>query len=128
MAIGFQISGTGITTATIRPDNDLTAKRKPSVRTARFGGGYEQRSKSGINSIEETYSINMKNREKATADDIVKFFDDKAGVTSFPFTVPDTNSSGDERTIQVVCENYGIQYASGDYYNVTAKFRRIYGV
>jgi len=128
MAVGFQISGTGITTATIRPDNDLSSKFKPLVRISKMGDGYEQRSKKGLNSIIETYTVNMKNREKATADDIIKFFEIKAGITSFPFTIPDTNSSGDEKTIQVVCDNYGITYGSGNYYNVTAKFRRIYGV
>ena len=128
MAIGFQISGTGITTATIRPDNDLKAQHKAKIRTARFGDGYEQRSKDGINSISEIYTINMKNREKATADDIIKFFEDKAGITSFPFTIPDTNSSGDEKTVRVVCDTYSIQYVSGNYYNVNAKFKRIYGI
>ena len=49
MAIGFQISGTNITTATIRPDNDLTRSTKSLVRKIRFGDGYEQRGKKGIN-------------------------------------------------------------------------------
>ena len=35
--IGFQISGTNITTATIRPDNDLTKNSKPKVKIAKFG-------------------------------------------------------------------------------------------
>ena len=55
MAIGFQISGTGITTATIIPDKTLTRKSSPQVRKAKFGDGYEQRAKKGLNSIEEEY-------------------------------------------------------------------------
>jgi len=126
MAIGFEISGTDITTATIRPDNDLTRTSTPKVRITKFGNGYEQRGKMGLNPLEEIYAVNMKNREKATADDIIKFFEDKAGVTSFNFTVPDSNASGSERTIKVVCDNWSINYGNGSYYNVTGKFRRIY--
>ena len=51
MAIGFQISGTNITTATIRPDNDLSRATKSLTRKIRFGDGYEQRGKKGINSF-----------------------------------------------------------------------------
>ena len=132
--IGFEISGTNITTATVRPDNDLARSSKPRVRTVRFGHGYEQRGVSGINNITETYRVNMKNREKTAADDIIKFFDDKAGITSFSFTVPDSNSSTNDsdgnpvKTIKVVCDNYSIQYANANHYNVSANFRRVYGV
>ena len=126
MAIGFEISGTNITTATIRPDNDLSRTSTPKVRITKFGNGYEQRGKMGLNALDETYAVNMKNRENTAADDIIKFFEDKAGVTSFNFIVPDSNASGSERTIKVVCDNWSINYGNGSYYNVTAKFRRIY--
>ncbi len=126
MAIGFQISGTNITTATIRPDNDLTRSTKSLVRKIRFGDGYEQRGKKGINSLQESYKVQLKNREKSVADDIIKFFDDKGGVTSFDFTVPDENATSSERTIKVVCENYNINYSNGSYYTIGATFRRIY--
>ncbi len=132
--IGFQISGTNITTATIRPDNDLRRNSKPKVRTAKFGDGYEQRAAKGINHIEETYKLNMKNRERTVADDIVKFFDDKGGVSSFDFTIPDANSSTNDSdgnpvsTIKVVCDSWSIQYGNANHYNVDASFRRIYGV
>lgn len=126
--IGFEISGTGITTATIRPDNTLTRSSKPSTRVVKFGNGYEQRGRAGINNIEETYSITMSNREKATADDIVKFLDNTFGVTSFDFTVPDSNSDTNVSTIKVVCDDYAINYGNGNYYDVNASFRRVYGV
>jgi len=130
--IGFQISGTNITTATIRPDNDLTRNAKPQVRTSRFGDGYEQRAAKGINHIEETYKINMKNRERTVADDIVQFFEDKGAVSSFDFTIPDANSSTNDSdgspvtTIKVVCTSWALQYGNANHYNVTAQFKRIY--
>tara|TARA_Y200000002_G_scaffold381621_1_gene396124 strand:+ start:2666 stop:3070 length:405 start_codon:yes stop_codon:yes gene_type:complete len=130
--IGFQISGTNITTATIRPDNDLAKNSKPKVKVARFGDGYEQRAAKGINHIEESYRVTMKNRERTVADDIVKFFDDKGGVSSFDFTVPDANGSTNDSsgnpvtTIKVVCSTWSLQYANANHYNVSAQFKRIY--
>ena len=132
--IGFQISGTDITTATVRPDNDLTRNSKPKVRVIKFGNGYEQRSKEGLNHIDQTFKVTMKNREKATADDILKFFEDKGGISSFDFTFPDANSTTNDSsgnavsTVKVVCDTWSIQYAYGSHYNVNATFRRIYGV
>lgn len=130
--IGFQISGTNITTATIRPDNDLTRTSKPKVIISKFGDGYEQRGTAGMNHIQQTFKVTMKNREKSVADDIVKFFEDKGGVTSFDFTFPDANSSTNDSdgnavsTVKVVCTTWSIQYAYGSHYNVSGNFRRIY--
>jgi phage-related protein len=132
--IGFQISGTGITTAVIRPDNDLTKSSKPKVKISRFGDGYEQRAKPGINHIAEKYKITLKNREKSVADDIIKFFNDKGGISSFDFTLPDSNSSTNDSygntvsTIKVVCDSWNLQYSNASNYNVSAMFRKIHGV
>ena len=74
------------------------------------------------------------NRERTVADDIVKFFDDKGGVLSFDFTIPDANSSTNDSdgnpvtTVKVVCTNWSVQYANANHYNVSAQFKRIYGV
>lgn len=128
MAIGFQISGTNITTATIIPDKTLARTSAPRVRSAKFGDGYEQRAKSGLNSIDESFTVNFVNRTKATIDDLNKFFDDKAGVTSFDFTIPDTDNTTTtgEKTIRVVCKEWSTQYSNSDHYSMSASFERIY--
>lgn len=128
MAIGFQISGTNITTATIIPDKTLARTSAPRVRSAKYGDGYEQRAKSGLNSIDESFTLNFVNRTKATIDDLNKFFDDKAGVTSFDFTIPDTDNTTTtgEKTIRVVCKEWSTQYSNSDHYSMSASFERIY--
>ena len=128
MAIGFQISGTNITTATIIPDKTLARTSAPRVRSAKYGDGYEQRAKSGLNSIDESFTLNFVNRTKATIDDLNKFFDDKAGVTSFDFTIPDTDNTTTtgEKTISVVCKEWSTQYSNSDHYSMSASFERIY--
>ena len=130
--MGFQISGTGITTQYIMPDKTLTRKVKPNVLTANFGDGYQQRIAYGNNSLEETFSTAFTNRPKAEADDITKFFELKKGVTAFTFGYPDenastTDSSGNKVTvIKVVCDDWDTTFVNVDVYSVKASFRKVY--
>jgi phage-related protein len=125
MAIGFDLGG-GL--GVVVPDKTMTRQAKPSVHLAKFGDGYEQRIANGINSIKETYSVSFRHRTKADIDDIVDFFDTKAGVTKFPFIVPDTNNTTatGEHTVQVVCDDYSTNFEYDDFYTLTATFRRVY--
>tara|TARA_X000001036_G_scaffold380857_1_gene372531 strand:- start:349 stop:954 length:606 start_codon:yes stop_codon:yes gene_type:complete len=91
MAIGFTVPN--IPTRKVLPDKTLSRQAAPRVRVAQFGEGYQQRAIDGINNIVDTYSIMFANREKIEADDILAFFDTKAAVTAFDFTIPDTNST-----------------------------------
>lgn len=122
MAIGFLLLD-GVTVA--RPDKNLNRTSSPRVLKATFGDGYEQRIADGINNIQEEYSIAFNNRTKEEIDDITAFFASKNGVTSFDFTIPDSNNSG-ESTVKVVCEQYNQNYTYGDFYGCTAMFRRVY--
>lgn len=91
MAIGFSV--TNITDRKIIPDKTLSRQTSPRVRTQRFGDGYEQRLTEGINNLSDIFSLSFSNRTKEEADDIIAFFEAKAGVDSFDFTIPDTNST-----------------------------------
>ena len=122
MEIGFLLLD-GVSVA--RPDKNLSRTSAPRVLKATFGDGYEQRLADGINNIQEEYSIAFNNRTKEEIDDITAFFASKNGVTSFDFTIPDSNNSG-KSTIKVVCEEYSQNYTYGDFYGCTAMFRRVY--
>lgn len=122
MALGF----TDLGNTPRVPDKGFTKTSKPRVRKMVFGDGYEQRAVDGINNLTETYNLTFSNRTKAETDDIIAFLDSKAGVTLFNFTVPDTNSSGSEKTIKVVCDTYSQTYSYDDFYTCTATFRRVY--
>jgi len=122
MAIGFaDLTGTNRV-----PDRGLTQTIAPRTLKIQFGDGYEQRVVEGINNINQTFSLTFSNRPKAEIDDIVAFFDNKAGVTAFNYTYPDSNAGGGERTIKVVCETYNQNYSNNDFYSCTATFRRVY--
>ncbi len=122
MAIGF----TDLGAVQRIPDKTLTRNNKPRVIKIQFGDGYEQRVQEGINNINQSFSVSFNNRPKAEIDDIMAFLDNKAGTTAFDFTYPDTNASGNERTVKVVCEDYTQTYSFDDFYSCTATFRRVY--
>jgi len=125
MAVGFNVGGT---LGNVVPDKAMTKKSSPKVLRASFGDGYEQRIVNGINSITEQYSVSFRHRTKEDIDDIVDFFDVKAGVTKFPFTLPDTNNTtaSGEHTVQVVCEDYNTNFEYDNFYTLSATFRRVY--
>tara|TARA_R110000823_G_scaffold164319_2_gene296502 strand:+ start:308 stop:676 length:369 start_codon:yes stop_codon:yes gene_type:complete len=121
MALGFTVGATNIS-----PDKQLTRSTSPKVKIATFGDGYEQRLRDGINGLSESYNLSFNNRSKNDIDDIVAFFDTKHGVVPFNFTIPDSNGSGSETTIKVVCDTYTQKYDYDNFYSATATFRRVY--
>ena len=111
MALGF----TDLTSTVRKPDKMMTSSSTPNVLLANFGDGYEQRLAAGINNLVQEYSVSFDNRTKEEIDDITAFFTDKAGVTKFDFTIPDSNNSG-ETTIKVICASWSQAYKYGDFY------------
>ena len=120
MALGFTVGS-----LQVLPDKGLTRQSTPRVLKVQFGDGYEQRIAEGLNSSNENYQISYSNRPKAEIDDIAAFMDEKKGVTSFNYVIPDTNNGG-ETTIKVVCDQYNLVYVSDSSYTFTATFRRVY--
>ena len=123
MAIGFDVGGT---LGVVVPDKGLKRNSKPRVHISKFGDGYEQRVGNGINPLEQTISVSFATRPKADIDDIVAFFETKAGYASFNFTLPDTNGGSNEETIKVVCDDWNQSWDYDDYYTLDANFRRVY--
>ena len=125
MELGFTTSP-AFGSRTVSPDKGLTRTSSPKVLVAKFGDGYEQRLPNGINSIDETFNATFNNRTKEEIDDITGYLASLKGATSFTYTIPDTNGSGNETSIKVVCENYSQVYNYGDFYSAMATFRRVY--
>jgi phage-related protein len=123
MAIGFDVGGS---LGVVVPDKRLSTGTAPRVHIAKFGDGYEQRVGNGINVLEQEYEVTFVNRTKEDIDDIAAFLESKAGVTSFTFVVPDSNESGSELSMKVVCSSWNQTWSYDNYYNLTATFRRVY--
>ena len=59
MAIGFTTSSNFGSRAVV-PDKGMSAPYKPRVLSAKFGDGYEQRLRDGINNVERTLTGSLK--------------------------------------------------------------------
>ena len=123
MALGFDVGGT---LGVVNPDKGFSVKRNPQVYEVSFGDGYQQRASRGLNPMTEEISVNFATRPKDEIDDIEAFFETKAGITKFNFTYADSNESGNEKTIKVVCSNWSVTYNYDDYYRLTATLKRVY--
>lgn len=123
MAVGFDVGGT---LGVVVPDKGLTRQTVPAVHLVKFGDGYEQRVKNGINNLQQSISVSFANRPKADIDDIVAFFETKGGFTAFDFTLADTNGGSNEETIKVVCDSWNQTWNYDDFYTLDAQFRRVY--
>ena len=125
MALGFTTSAT-YGSRTISPDRGIARQSNPRVLVAKFGDGYEQRIADGINSVDEVFSVTFNNRSAAEIDDITGYFASLKGATSFTYTIPDDNASGNELAIKVVCQTYNQSYNYDGFYSVSAVFKRVY--
>lgn len=73
------------------PDANHSASVEPSVSSARFGDGYEQRVENGINNMPETWSLTFTGTrvEIKAIDDFLK---SHAGARAFLWTTPDEDT------------------------------------
>jgi len=125
MTIGIkQIDGTLVAT----PDKAMTKSSAPRILTASFGDGYEQRIPDGINTLNETYSLSFKTRDKTDIDDIVLFLDTQKNVSKFILTLPDTNNTTrtGERDVKVVSTTYSVNYEYDNFYSLTLSLKRVF--
>lgn len=107
------------------PDKNLVKDTQPKNYLVKFGDGYEQRIRKGINSINFTYNVMFSNRNITETSELVKFFDEVLGTAAFDFTLPTDNLETLE-TVKVVCDKYSQTFTYNNYQNITATFRRVY--
>jgi phage-related protein len=99
-------------------DRGFSKRVKHRLLVAKFGDGYEQRVRDGINTQEATFNFAFKNRPWEEIEVLSAFLDAKAGL-SFDAIVS-------EETVRVVCENYEINYGQNDIHSLTGNFRKVY--
>lgn len=99
-------------------DRGFTKRVKHRLLVAKFGDGYEQRVRDGINTQEATFNFAFKNRPWEEIEVLSAFLDVKAGL-SFDAVIS-------EEIVRVVCENYDINYGQNDIHTLTGNFRKVY--
>jgi phage-related protein len=123
MAIGFSVGGS---LGTVVPDKGLSRSNEPIVIKSQFGDGYQLRVANGINNLKQSISVSFATRPKADIDDIVEFFELKAGVTAFTYVLADSNGGSSEESIKVLCSTWDQTWDYDDYYTLSATFERVY--
>ena len=108
----------GATQKEIIFDRGLQKESKQRIYVLPFGDGYEQRAKNGINTKEETYSIQIKNKNWYEIELISAFFD---VITPDSFTI-----TLQREDIKVVCESYSITSNEPDIQSISTTLRRVY--
>ena len=100
-----------------QPSYGASLSKKPKVIVHQFGSGYQQRSREGLNTNLESWSLTFKlsPEEGETA---MNLLDSWAGVSNFSWTNPRGN------TLVYVCPEYGFTYNEG-WYELTATFNQV---
>lgn len=99
-------------------DRNISRNVTNRVLSARFGDGYEQRVKNGINPKQEEISIAFANRSAAEITVISAYIDNKAGA-NFDIVI-------NGETIKVAAEEYSINYSQTEFHTLNTVLRRVY--
>tara|TARA_X000001382_G_scaffold20199_1_gene12275 strand:+ start:4351 stop:4692 length:342 start_codon:yes stop_codon:yes gene_type:complete len=105
----------------ITPTYGLQKTSAPTVRTVRFGDGYEQRLSLGLNQNPKSYNLTFEVSE-TDADTIETFLDARAADNaSFDFTPPGESSSS-----KFVCEQWDKSIPYLNRATIQATFREVF--
>lgn len=114
---------TGITKPSFiwTPSYNFSVDTEPLVRSIRFGEGYEQRLKEGINNslIKIDFSFEKRSLKESTA--IIHFFSERDGAESFIFSVPEPYNV---RKLFVV-RNWNLTQTFVNNYSIKANFEEV---
>jgi len=103
------------------PDYGAAKQSKAIVRQAKFGDGYSQRARFGINDIDENWQVTFTNRDQTEADEIEDFFQERAGTQSFSWLPP-----GEDAEQSFIATEWNKSVPHAGLYTITATFQRSY--
>ena len=102
----------------IKFDRGFSRQVQQRVLSTKFGDGYEQRIRDGINHKEESFAIRLANRRWEEIALISSYFD-IITPGNFPIIL-------ERETIKVVCQNYSIQIGHTDLQSISTQLKRVY--
>jgi phage-related protein len=107
------------TTFTWTPSFPAAQNSQPTVRTVKFGDGYEQRLRYGLRTDLKQWDLVFENRTDTERDQILTFLSARGGVEQFNWTTP----HGETRAF--VCESWNSEHSACNLNNISAKFREV---
>jgi len=103
------------------PSYSPTISTEPSVRTLKFGDGYEQRSPDGINTNLLKISLTYDNRDEAEITAISHFLHERGGSEAFAYLPPSPYSS----MKKFVCRKWDVTMNFDNNYSVKVDLEEV---
>ena len=101
-----------------KPSYNYSATVQPNVKTIRFGDGYSQDVKDGINNILLVFDFNFENRDLKEYSAILHFLHSRAGYEKFFFIPPQPYGV----VKKFICKEWTPSQQFIDNYSIRAKF------
>ena len=114
----FGNTGLGSDTVEYGFDRGIGRQVEHTSFVAKFGDGYEQRVRYGINSKQENIAVNFNNRNADDIEVLSAFLDNKTGA-NFDIVL-------NSETIKVATETYNISYTQDAIHSLSTTLRRVY--
>lgn len=113
-------------TFTWTPSTGFSVEHTPRVSKAKFGDGYSQRTRYGINTVDIAWNLTFVNQSISKAKEIVDFLTYHGGTEYFYF-IPYFNVHEGETstTYKVICSEWSVEYTSPISKTITAKFEKV---
>jgi phage-related protein len=108
--------------ATPAPSYGAEKRSSPSIRSVKFGDGYEQRLTFGLNQNPKSWSLSWANITEADADTLEAFLDARAAdAASFTWTPPDTSTA-----YKWICREWSKSIPYTGRANLSATFEQVF--
>lgn len=106
----------------IEPSYGASKQSQPKTRVVKFGDGYENRLRFGLNQDAKVWNVTFDNRTEADADTIEAFLDARgADGASFDWTPP-----GSSTPYKWVCDSWNKTIPYVGRATITATFREVF--
>lgn len=103
------------------PDLPLTGTPTPRVNFFQQGDGYSQRTKDGLNSVDDSVTVTWGKLTKTRFDSMVAFFNARAGAEAFLWTEP-----GEAAPRKWICNKWPRTHKPAARYALTATFQEVF--
>lgn len=102
------------------PEFGALVTKKPSVRSVKFGDGYEQRLSYGINTNPQVWNVTFSMREDTEANAIDAFLAARNGVDSFDWTPPNGTAG------KYICREWSRTLEKYNLSTIQASFEQVF--
>ena len=113
-------------TAPVLADRGYKITDKAKIYQTAFGDGYEQRLASGINALDQEFTLSFKTSPAAEIDKLVSFFTTLNGVTPCTYTYHNSLDGGTSTSVKAIALEWTKTQDQATIASLDVKLRRVY--